>query len=68
MYVESSITVCLSELVKVDFRNFTFKEPEDEKDCLKEEKPGSSAEKGCRTKSSLLQTPELAGNRTINSS
>jgi hypothetical protein len=35
MYVEASITVCLSELVKVYFRNFNFEEPEDEKKYLK---------------------------------
>lgn len=44
IYVEASITVCSSKIVKVYFQNFTFKKPEDEKNCFKKEKPENLAE------------------------
>jgi len=52
------LTVCSSKMVKVYFRNFTFKKPEDEKNCFKKEKPESLAEGNFQKPTSRRKFPE----------
>jgi len=52
-------------MVKVYFRNFTFKKPEDEKDCFKKEKPGSLAEGNSQKGTPRRELQEGTPNRKL---